>query len=330
MFKSIRNIAVNLLILLPIVILSSCDSKGHAIKTTVVDDQGVYGAAISPDGKYLLSGSFKGFGRVWDIKKGKVLYTVQHDDNVEGGMIDAQFSADSSVLVTMEQNSIARWNVSDGSLKGYWQWPDNRALAISADGRYALLGLNSNQAVYFDMQKGKMLYVFPHHEKINSVALSKNGKFALTGSDDWHASLWDLSKGGKHVWSKNMEYKISHVSLSDDGKMAFANAFIRGSKVFSTNKKGTLIAELPEHKMTVTSSDFSDKNKILATGRASRGIDLWDIKTGENIDHWIPEIKELVQPNTSTMVDMKLLKHNKRLVTISGLGIVQTWDLQKK
>jgi len=104
---------------------------------------------------------------------------------------------------------------------------------------------------------------------------------------------------------------------------------VRGSKIFSTSKKGKLIAELPEHKMTVASSDFSDKNKILATGRTSRGIDLWDVKTGKNLSHWQPAIKEIVQPNTSTIVDLKLLKRNKRLVTISGLGIVQTWDLTK-
>lgn len=327
MIKLFRDNLYKLLILIAITSLVSCENKGNAIKTTIVDDQGTYGAAISPDGKYLLSGSLGGFGRVWDIPKGKVLYTVQHEDNADGGMIDAQFSADSSVLVTMEQGSIARWNVSDGRLTGYWKWPDSRALAISGNGRFALLGLKSKQAIYFDMVKGKMVYVFPHHEKITSVALSKNGRFALTGSDDWHASLWDLNKGGKHVWSKNMEYKISNVSLSDDGKLAFANAYIRGSKIFSTNKKGKLVAELSDQKMTVASSDFSDKNTILATGRASRGIDLWDIKTGENISHWIPAKKEMVQPNTSTIVDLKLLKRNKRLVTISGLGIVQTWDL---
>ncbi len=316
--------------LIAITLLFGCENKGNAIKTMIVDDQGTYGAAISPDGRYLLTGSISGYGRVWDIKKGKVLYTVQHENNEDGGMIDARFSADSSVLVTMEQGSIARWNVADGRLTGYWQWPDSRALAISGDGRYALLGLKSKQAIYFDMLQGKMVYVFPHHEKITSVALSKNGKFALTGSDDWHASLWDLSNQGKHVWSKNMKYKVSHVALSDDGKMAFANAYVGGSKIFSTQKKGTLISELPEHKMTVTSADFADNNKILATGRASRGIDLWNIKTGKNIDHWVPEIKELVQPNSSTIVDIKLLKGNKRLVTISGLGIVQIWDLQKK
>lgn len=329
MLISFRGSYYKILILLLIVLITACDNKGNAIKTTIVDDQGTYGAAISPNGQYLLTGSIQGYGRVWNISKGKVLYTVQHDDNEDGGMIDAQFSANSSILVTMEQGSIARWNVADGRLTGYWKWPDCRALAISGDGRYALLGLKTKQAVYFDMVKGKMVYVFPHHEKITSVALSKNGKFALTGSDDWHASLWDLQNKGKHIWSKNMEYKISNVSLSDDGKMAFANAYVRGSKIFSTNKKGKLISELPEHKMTVISSDFSDNNQILATGRASRGIDLWDIKTGENIDHWIPQIKELVQPNTSPIADIKLLKNNNRLITISGLGIVQTWDLKK-
>ncbi|MBL7003174.1 MAG: hypothetical protein ISR69_04020, partial [Gammaproteobacteria bacterium] len=264
---------LKLLLLLSFVLMVGCENKGNPLKTTIVDEQGTYGAAISPNGKYLLTGSIDGFGRVWDINKGKVLYSVQHDDNLDGGMIDAQFSADSSILVTMEQGSIARWNVSDGRLTGYWKWPDCRALAISGDGRYALLGLKSKQAVYFDMQTGKMKYVFAHHEKITSVSVSKNGRFALTGADDWHASLWDLTNEGKHIWSKNMQYKVSNVTLSDDGKYAFANAYVRGSKIFSTDKKGKLIAELPEHKMTVVSADFSDKNKIIATGRASKGID---------------------------------------------------------
>lgn len=323
-----QKIGLKLIVIGLTALLASCDNKGNAVQSFVVDDQGVYGAAISQNGQYLLTGSIKGYGRVWDIKKEKVLYSVQHEDNEDSGIIDAAFSADSSVLVTMEPGSIARWNVSDGRLTGYWKWPDCRALAISADGRYALLGLKSKQAIYFDMVAGKMLYVFAHHEKINSVALSKNGRFALTGSDDWHASLWDLNNEGKHVWSKNMEYKVSNVSLSDDGKLAFVNAFVKNSRIFSTAKKGEMLAELEEHKMTVASSDFSDKNKILATGRASKGIDLWDIKTGKQLDRWVPEVKELVQPDAATILDLKLMKKNKRLATISSIGIAQVWDLK--
>ena len=82
-----------------------------------------------------MTGTIAGFGRVWDIQQHKVLYSVQHQDNDEGGIIAAEFSADNRYLVTMEQQSIARWEVDDGRLLGYWQWPDLRALAISASGR---------------------------------------------------------------------------------------------------------------------------------------------------------------------------------------------------
>ncbi|MBL7004491.1 MAG: hypothetical protein ISR69_10740, partial [Gammaproteobacteria bacterium] len=73
-----------------------------------------------------------------------------------------------------------------------------------------------------------------------------------------------------------------------------------------------------------------DKNKIIATGRASKGIDLWDVKTGKQLDHWVPEIKEIKQPDAATILDIKLLERNKKLITISSIGIVQTWGLNKK
>ena len=79
------------------------------------------------------------------------------------------------------------------------------------------------------------------------MALSKDGRYALTGSDDWHASLWDLATG-EHLWSKNMEYKIALVALSDDGELALANAYISDAKIFATRGKGTLVSRLDEVK----------------------------------------------------------------------------------
>ena len=138
------------------------------------------------------------------------MYSLQHENGGDGGIIDAAFSDDGAVLVTIEQNSIARWAVASGRLTGYWQWPRLTSVAISADGRYALIGSKDNQAVYFDLVAGRMRYVFAHHEKVNSVALSRDGRYALTGSDDWHASLWDLSNGA-HRWAMNLEYKVALV-----------------------------------------------------------------------------------------------------------------------
>ncbi len=318
-----------LLLLLSITALIGCSKPGKELKRWLHEDTGSYSAVISDDNRYLLTGSIGGYGRVWDVNQGQVLYSVQHEKNDEGGIIAAAFSADSKYLVTIEQQSIARWRVSNGKLVGYWSWPDLRDVAISANGRYALIGMKANQAIYFDMQQGEMVYVFPHHEKINSVALSRDGRFALTGSDDWHASLWSLDTG-KHIWAKNMEYKIAHVELSDDGKLAFANASVGKARIYSTNKEGTLVSELDikSRGMTVVSADFSDDGSLLATGRASKGIDIWDISTGKLLKTWLPEVKHLVQPDSATILDLKISADNTQLLSESSAGIGQLWSLK--
>jgi WD40 repeat protein len=240
MIRTLSGLALIALLLT----LAACTDRGDELKRWVHEATGSYSSAFSPDGKYLITGAVEGFGRVWDVEKNKVLYSVQHEESDEGGIIAAAFSADNRFLVTIEQQSIARWQVKDGKLLGFWQWPDLRDVAISANGRYALIGMKRNQAIYFDMREGKMVYVFAHHEKINSVSLSRDGRFALTGSDDWHASLWDLTTG-EFIWAKNLKYKISQVELSDDGEFAYAGAYVGQSKIFSTDKKGTLVSTLP-------------------------------------------------------------------------------------
>lgn len=308
--------------------LVGCSDKGQELKQWLHEDTGSYGATISPDNKYLLTGSIGGYGRVWNVADNKVIYSVQHKENNEGGLIAAEFSADSKYLVTIEQQSIARWSVSDGRLVGYWSWPNLRDVAISAKGRYALIGMKANQAIYFDMQQGEMVYVFPHHEKITSVALSRDGRFALTGADDWHASLWNLSTG-EHIWSQNLKYKISHVELSDDGELALANAYVGQSKIFSTDSKGKLFSQLDvkSRGMTVVSADFSDDGKILATGRAAKGIDIWDVKTGKSLKSWLPKVKHYVQPDSATILDLNISSDKTKLLSESSTGIGQLWSI---
>ncbi len=309
------------------ILLVACTEEKQALDTWLHEDTGSYGAAVSPDGRYLMTGSIGGYGRVWDLAKNEVLYSVQHEESDDGGIIAAAFSARSEVLVTIEQQSIARWAVRTGRLTGYWSWPDLTDVDVSADGRYALIGSKANQAVYFDMVEGKMRYVFPHHEKITSVALSKDGRYALTGSDDWHASLWDL-KSCEHLWSKNLKYKISLVELSDDGEFALANAYTGDAHVYSTRGKGSLVSRLDEIRMTLVSADFSDNGRILATGRVAKSIAIWDVASGTRKETWKPTVKHKVQPNSATILDLKLGANAKTLISESAAGIGQRWALQ--
>jgi len=177
------------------------------------------------------------------------------------------------------------------------------------------------------MQLGKMLFVMPHHEKVTSVSLSKDGRYALTGSNDWHASLWDLNNG-EPLWSKNLKYKVALVALSDDGEFALANAFIGETHIYKTQGKGQLLAKLADNKMTLISADFSDDGRILAAGRASKSIDIWDVKTGQQNETWQPKVKHRVQPDSATILDLKLNENATMLISESSAGIGQSWTIK--
>ncbi len=307
-------------------LLAGCSERKQALETWVHADTGSYGAALSPDGRLLLTGEIGGFARVWDLERNQVRYSLQHEEGDAGGVIAGAFSARGDVLVTVEQNSIARWATSSGRLTGYWSWPNLTDVAVSADGRYALIGSKDNQAVYFDMVEGRMRYVFAHHEKVTSVALSKDGRYALTGADDWHASLWDL-RDGSHLWSKNLEYKIALVALSDDGEYALANAYIGDAHIYRTVGKGQLVSRLDEVRMTLVSADFSDDNRVLATGRAAKGIDIWDVASGQRRETWKPAVKHRVQPDSATILDLVLDANARTLISESSTGIGQKWAI---
>ncbi len=310
-------------------LLAACAPRGKELKQWLHEDTGSYSAAFSDDGKYLLTGSIGGYGRVWDLERNQVLYSVQHKNSSEGGIIGADFSADGRILVVIEPGFLSRWRVSDGKLLGYWEWPDLRAVAVSANGRYALLGMKRNQSIYFDMQAGRMVYVFPHREKVNTVDLSKDGRFALSGSDDWHVSLWNLSTG-EHVWSRNMEYKVARVALSDDGEYALANAYNGQARIFATDQQGSLVSrlEVPVRGVTFASADFSEDGRLLATGRVAKGIDVWDVQSGKSRDFWVPPAKHYFQPDAATIIAININPGNKTLLSESSTGIGQLWALQ--
>ena len=57
-------------------LVAACSEQKQALDTWIHTDTGSYGAAISPDGKHLLTGEIGGFARVWDLQNNKVQYSV--------------------------------------------------------------------------------------------------------------------------------------------------------------------------------------------------------------------------------------------------------------
>ncbi|KOR27296.1 hypothetical protein TI05_19345, partial [Achromatium sp. WMS3] len=176
----------------------------------------VHSVAFSPDGKFVISGNGDATIKLWDVKTGKKLRTfIGHSDPV----ISTVLSSDGNFILSAN-NSIKLWEVATGrelrtfAANGY---DTSSSLALSQDGKIALLSNNNSFIKLREMTTGRELRIFGSSADFtNVVALSSDGRLALSGS--WHntMNLWEVATGRKLRTFNGHSGYINSVTLSPD------------------------------------------------------------------------------------------------------------------
>ena len=307
--------------------ISACQYESISYKTWTHDEAGLLTASLSKDGNFALVSATGGTARLIEIESDETLHHWQHTDQNDG-IIKTSLSSNNKYAITAERNSLALWETASGKIIGYWDFPSITSIALSSDGRRAVIGMESNKAYYFDLYYGKIIHTFEHDGFVNTVALSDNGQYALTGGNDQYAKLWDLRTGAiTHQWRQN--FKIFNVALSDDGQYAMSNASLGKTKLWDT-QTGQILSQLPMRYMTVSASVFSPNSNTLLTGRPNQRIDLWDVKSGALLKTWMPPKSFLLSRDTFAIIALAFSADGNFFFSETSSGIAKKWALPKK
>jgi WD40 repeat protein len=244
------------------------------------DTDRIHSMAFSPDGNTLVSGSYDGTVRLWDVAAHRQIGAplAGHDDKINS----VAFSPDGKTLATGGADGTIRlWDVAThrqigaplashaGVVYSVVFSPDGKTLASgSADGAIRL----------WDVATQQVARSWPTNSPVFDVAFSPDGKILASGNLDDTARLWDVATL-RPIGNPFIGYSLV---FSPDGKILATGGYDHIVRLWNVvSRTGTAV--LTGHTKPVNSVAFSPDGKTLAAGAADGTVRLWDMATRQPI-----------------------------------------------
>jgi len=271
-------------------------NSGELLRTIQENFSDVRALALSPDNRWLASGSRKSLKlvSVGGVSKPKLL-TAEFDPGEllvfqRSGRVLLHGGADRPKW-GVPHGWIKFWDASTGKLKRQSAFPFTDILAISPNGRVAAVGTDWGTKTarggksflkLVEVESGRTLReILPEEaEDVLAAALSFDGG-VLAG---WlrggaAVAVWDAATGKRLHTLKG----VPPIAVSPDGKSLAALDSDRNVIKLYDVAAGKETATLRGHSNVVRTLKFSDDGKILISGGLDTTAKLWDAATGEEL-----------------------------------------------
>ncbi|MBD2651131.1 nSTAND1 domain-containing NTPase [Nostoc foliaceum] len=277
-------------------------------------------ASFSPDGKRIVTASFDGTARVWNLSGRQLAEIKGHTSSVNS----ASFSPDGKHIVTASFDGTVRvWDLFGkplAELKGHTKQLTSDS--FSPDGKRIVIGSSDNTARVWNLSGKLLTEIKGHTGRVKSASFSPDGKRIVTASDDNTARVWDLS-GKPLAKLKGHTSMVDTASFSPDGKrIVTASSMLSENTVRVWDLSGKQLAELKGHTGHVISASFSPDGKRIVTASFDGTARVWGL-SGEQLAEFKADTDGLVK-SASFSPD------GKRIVTASSDGTARVWDLSVK
>lgn len=286
--------------------------RGHQGGVLLAPD----GAALTRDGKSLVTASRDGRAAIWDPASGRRLQWLEGHDRA---VLSAAFASDGRRVVTGSMDKTARiWHVRSGRaehvLAGHraevWAArfsPDNR-LVLTSGAEDGLVGL-------WDVATGRRLRWLRHQNGVANAVFGPRGREVLTAGWDGQVRIWNARTG-----------QVVDTLAVAGGKPTFAAFSPDGRRIVTTSSDGTVrLQRMPTGETIATqqlargveSAAFSsDGNRLVTT--AGKEAQLWDTSSGRRID---------LTGHADFVNAAAFSPDGSLVVTASNDGTARVWDV---
>ena len=313
------------------VLMSSIDALRLAVQNSRVRltiDAGtdpIESIAVSPNGKYLVSGGWDGTVRVFEVTTGKEIARMNHDYAV----YSVAFSPDGKYVASGSLDfTVSVWETTTGKeVSRMTHDADVWSVDFSPDGKYVVSGSEDKTARVWVAATGEEVTRMIHEDKVHDAVFSPDGKHIATTSFfvDGKVQIWDTATGAlESTFSGGicpLAYKIDFSpdgeSIGVSGDCIFPQVVILNVDTPGNQTKDTLV-DLNDHKgSTVYDFVYSPDGTLLASGGADFTVIVVDLKDKST---------KFKLYDTSAVYTLAFGPDGKYIVTGNQLGQIKIWS----
>ena len=272
-------------------------------------------AALSADGKRLVTSGRDSMILVWDAITGKKRGELKgHTGAVESVAV----SGDGKWVVSAgNDNQIKVWNADKFTLveniAAY-----SPSVAISDDGkRFAFAGSDGIVKLW-ETQPVKQIEILKGDKApVSSVALSADGKWLAAGNSVGMTKLWLVRTGKSPVTLKGHSNRVTSLAISTDGMMLASGStdMFVGSWYMD---RGDCRWIMRSHENRVSSVAISSNGRLMASASWDMTIKLFDANSG-NVLHTL-------KGEFDRVIGIAMSRDGRRLAATSADGSVNIWE----
>jgi WD40 repeat protein len=302
--------------------------------------------AVTPDGHWIVSSTVDGVVGVWELASGTLVRTLRAGDAEDEVFVCATrdpastfaMLPDGRILIAGSRG-LSLWDPADDAQPRIVARSKDvvGCLAVSKNGRQALLGSRKGGLTLFDMESGECLAELvaqrldtdtgetivqrvAHRLGIAGVAISGDGRLGLTGSYDKTVRVWDLeNRCLVDTLYPPHEGIVYAVAAACNGPVAASASGDRSIRVWDLATLACRVV-LTGHKHWVYDVALSSDGSTALSASHDRTIKLWELSSGTTV--------ATLQGHSDAVVAVAFVPDGRSAVSAAKDGTIRVWQLE--